>query len=130
MDPADPHATGIGASFRRLGKRLVAVLANRLELFLVELQEEQGRVLRLLLLAVTMAVLGLMVLILASFALVVAFWDEARLTVLLGLTGLYAAGAVLAGWRLRRLLRSGNPFSATLGELKKDREWIDGQRQT
>lgn len=115
----------LGASLRRLGTRSLGVLTNRLELFLLELREEQGRVLRLLLLAVAIGVLSLLTLILISLALVVLFWNTARMPVLLGMIGLYVLAAGLAAWRMNRLLKSRTAFSATLEELKKDCQWLE-----
>ena len=119
------ESRGISASLRRLATRSLGVLTNRLELFLLELREEQGRILSLLLLAVAIGVLSLLTLILISFALVVLFWNTARMPVLLGMIGFYVLAAGLAAWRMNRLLKSGNPFSATIEELKKDREWLE-----
>ena len=124
------ESRGMTGALRRLAARAVSVLANRFELLAFELQEAQGRVLKLLLLAVMIVVLALLVLILGSFALVVWFWDTARFTVILALLGGYVLGALIAAWRLNRLLKAGNPFDASLEELKKDRKWLEGQRRT
>lgn len=95
MTPPMDESRGISASLRRLATRSLGVLTNRLELFLLELREEQGRILSLLLLAVAIGVLSLLTLILISFALVVLFWNTARMPVLLGMIGFY----ILAVWR-------------------------------
>lgn len=127
---ADPREsdTGVAAALRRVVARCLGVVSNRLELFILELQEQEARLLGVLLMALLAAVFTLLALMLASFALVVIFWDSARLEVLLGLTAFYALGAGLLGWQVRRRLRDGSPFSATLGELKKDRQWVEGKQ--
>lgn len=126
---ADPkeNAPGVSATVRRLAARSLGVVSNRLELFILELQEQEQRLFGVLLMALLAAVFSLLALVLASFALVIVFWESARMEVLLGLTAFYALGAGLLGWQVRRRVRDGSPFSATLGELKKDRQWLEGK---
>ncbi|MCB1125584.1 MAG: phage holin family protein [Verrucomicrobiae bacterium] len=126
---ADPkeNAPGVSATVRRLAARSLGVVSNRFELFILELQEQEQRLFGVLLMALLAAVFSLLALVLASFALVIVFWESARMEVLLGLTAFYALGAGLLGWQVRRRVRDGSPFSATLGELKKDRQWLEGK---
>jgi uncharacterized membrane protein YqjE len=123
----EKHTQGVSAAVRRLVARSLGVVSNRLELFILELQEQEQRLFGVLLMVLLAAVFSLLALVLASFALVVAFWNTARLEVLLGLIAFYAIGAGLLGWRVRHQVRQGTPFSATLGELKKDRQWLEGK---
>lgn len=127
MAPPEAEPRGLKGTLRRLSARVLAVLQNRLELFVVELQEEQQRLLEVLVLGVLIGVFALLALILVSFALVVMFWDHGRLQVLGGLVVIYLIAAGVAAWRLRRRLKQGTPFQSTLGELKKDREWLERQ---
>jgi len=115
-------------SVRRIGSTLLAILANRLELFLVELQEQRAHLLGALLLVLALAVCAIMTLILVTFTVVILFWREHRLAVLCGLAALYLAGTLVAAWRLRARLRDWPAFAATLGELKKDRQCLEGKR--
>ena len=112
-------------SSKRVGARLLAIAENRLDLLTVELQEERDRLILALLLALGLAVLGLLAGMALSAAVVVLFWAQSPLGVLLGLTALYAvAGAgVLA--KLRGLFRDWETLPATLEQLRKDRTCVD-----
>lgn len=127
MADSPEDATGVPAAARRLVARSMAVLSNRLELFILELQEQEQRLLGILVMALLMGVFSLLALVLASLALVVIFWDSARIEVMTGLIVFHALAAGLLGWQVRRRLKHGSPFSATLGELKKDRQWLEGK---
>lgn len=99
----------------------MSIAQNRLELLLVELQEERHRAVQLLLLSLAMAVLALMTLLLASFALVIIFWDEHRVAVISALVLFYLLGTLGVLWRLRWCLENWSAFSGTLAELQKDK---------
>lgn len=61
----------------------------------------------------------------ASLTLVYLFWESARLAVLGGLAGFYAAALVAIIIAFRRFLaRQPQPFAATLQEIKEDRACI------
>jgi len=103
----------------------LAIGANRLELLLVELEEERRRVVQTFLLVVALAVLALMTLVVATFAIVFMLGEERRASVLLILVSLYALGALGTYWRLRRLMNREPAFSASLAEFKKDKAWVE-----
>jgi uncharacterized membrane protein YqjE len=126
MGAPDNLPRGITGTLRRLSARLVAVLENRFELLVVELREEQRRLVEVLVLGILIGVFALLALLFASFALVALFWEQGRFAVLGGLIAFYGLGAGAAAWRLRRRLKDGAPFQATVGELRKDREWLEG----
>ncbi len=116
------------ASAKRLWRTVLAIAHNRIELLLVELQEERQKAVEVLILTMGVAVLGLMALILGSFALVIAFWEEHRLAVLVILILVYLLAALGMWWRLRVRLRNWQSFSATVGELRKDRAWMEEEK--
>ena len=63
-----------------------------------------------------------MTLTFASILVVYLFWESARIGVLIGLTGFYAAALVTLAFSFRRYLaRQPRPFAETLQELKEDR---------
>jgi uncharacterized membrane protein YqjE len=93
---------------------------NRIELLLVELKEEYLRQFEAAVFMAAAMICGLMTLILLTLILVVAFWDTHRMLVLGLLTAAYAAGTMTALLKLRSLLKSWRPFSASLEEIKKD----------
>lgn len=107
--------------------RTVCDLAQtRLELLLVEMQEERIRVVDALLLLAIGMVCAAMALVLLTFAVVLIFWEH-RVLALVLLTLLYGALATGAFCILRKRLADWNSFAASLNELKKDRECLDKQ---
>lgn len=125
MDPGPPAPAGIVASFRALGDGLLATVADRLELFSLELQEEKFRLIRIFLWISAVIFAGMMAVTFASLTLVYLLWESARLAVLGGLAVFYAAalGAIIIAFR-RFLARQPSPFAATLQEIGEDRTCI------
>jgi len=109
---------------QRVAQRSLDVGANRLELLMVELQEERDRLLRSLHLALGAAAFGLLAGFAFTFAIVVTFWDRGAVFALFGLTGLYAGAAVFLGLRIIKWQRDWPMFGATLDQLRKDRECL------
>lgn len=125
MNDAPQSEGGLLATAQRVFRTLRNLLENRVELFLLELKEERLRLFKTLLLyAVGVACTG-MALLLFSLTLVVAFWEEHRLLVLVLLTLVHAAGATLAFWLVRRRLQRWQAFSASIEQLRKDRECFE-----
>jgi uncharacterized membrane protein YqjE len=119
---SEPHApeAGVFQTATRLLRTLRAVAGNRIELFLLEVQEERIRIFDALFLLAAGLVCIMMTLIMVTFAVVIIFWDTHRLLVLGLLVAGYAVGALWALSRLRSLLRNWQAFSATLDQIKKD----------
>ena len=124
---AEPGQSGQGwsASIQRIARTLLAIVHNRLELLLVEVQEERLRLFETFLLAALAMVLGVMALVMVTFTLVILLWDQWRVAVLVSLSVLYVAATLAVYWRLRQRMRGGPSFSATLGELHKDKSCLD-----
>ena len=101
-------------------RRLLTVGANRLELLMVEVQEERERLLRAILLALSVAVFGLLAGMTLTGLIVVSLWGVSPVAVLATLTGIYAAASVYLYRRLAALLRDWKTLSATLDQLQKD----------
>jgi uncharacterized membrane protein YqjE len=125
MQDRDESKAGVFASLGRLLKTVVAIAHNRLELLLVEMQEERWRFFDALLLAGIVLILAGMTLMLGTFTLVVVCLKAGRLDLLVGLVVLYLVATIIAFWRLRARLKKWAPFSATLAELKKDKACLD-----
>jgi uncharacterized membrane protein YqjE len=126
---AQPARPGLLDSLRRLASTAVAILHSRVELLAKEFERERIRVMRLLLvglLALFFFALGAITL---TIFVIVLFWDSQRLVAIGFLTLVYlgiAAGlALFAKGEAGRMAR---PFSATVAELKKDRERFSSQR--
>lgn len=120
MHITPPADDGFVAAARRILRTLGEVATNRLELFLLELKEERLRLLAVLLRVVVAVLCAAMTLVLLTLTLVVIFWEEHRVLILVLLTLGYAAGAIGALWSLRNRLQHWRAFSATLDQLKKD----------
>ncbi len=116
---------GVFTSLRRLLKIGFAVAQNRLELFLVELQEERWQLFDTLLLLGIVLILAGMTLMVFTVTIVVLCLRAERLDLLAALMLLYLLATIIAGWRLRSRLKSWAPFSATVTELKKDKACLD-----
>jgi uncharacterized membrane protein YqjE len=125
MDEPGESTSGVFASLGRLLKTVLAIAQNRLELVLLEAQEERWRLIDALLLAGVVLILALMTLMAATITIVVLCISAHRLDLVLGLVLLYLAGTIFAGWRLHTRLKNWAPFSATLAELKKDKACLD-----
>lgn len=120
-----PGPRGIVESVRSFGHHGLGFVQNRLELFAVELEEQKLRFIRLLILAAAAIFLGNTALLVISATIVVLVGEHARLGVLVGLSVVYAGGAIWAALALARELRSTPPaFGNSLAELKKDTEWL------
>ena len=115
----------LATTSRRFAHRLLTIGENRLELLTVEVQEERERLLHAFLLALGVAAFGLLAGVALTGVLVLLFWNFSPVAVLLALTGLYAAAAVVLYWRLTGLLRDWQTLSATLDQLRKDRSCLE-----
>jgi uncharacterized membrane protein YqjE len=115
------------ASLRRLGSTIVATLHSRAELFTLELQRERLRVARLLLLGVAALFFLALGALTATIFIIVLFWDSQRLLVIGFLTVIYLGlGIGIAMFAKREAERSTRPFSASIAQLKKDRDKLSG----
>jgi uncharacterized membrane protein YqjE len=124
MSQGSDTRPGIWASLKRIVDTLLATAQHRIELLAVEWQEEKCRLMEALLCAVALAVFSIMTLTLATFLLVVVFWENGRLFALGGLIVLYLSGAMLAWRALQTRMKARSAFAGTLDELKKDRECL------
>lgn len=115
---------GVWASLQRGLDALLATTHNRVELFVVELQEEKCRLVEAILCAAAAVALGLMSLSLVTLTVVVLCWENGLVLALAGLSVLYLLGAVLAWRALQSRLKAGSAFADTLDELKKDRSCL------
>lgn len=125
MHDTNGEERGFFDSSKRLLRTVAAIAQNRVELLFVELQEERTRLVELLLLAAGAVACALMALLMISFTLVVVFWDEHRVAVLVCLSVVYLAAAAIGFWKLNGRLRNWQAFSDTLAEFKKDCTWSD-----
>lgn len=122
---SEPGENGSVPSLKHVAATLLGAVHTRLELLSTELEEEQFRL-------VSMLVLGMLALFclgvggaLLVLLLVLAFWDE-RIVIVSVLAVLFVIGAVAAASAAARRFRT-KPrlFSASLAELEKDEEALN-----
>ncbi|HUD46230.1 MAG TPA: phage holin family protein [Candidatus Baltobacteraceae bacterium] len=120
MNEGPNPLTEIPAASRRFAKRALDLGVNRVELLLVELQEERERLLQALLYALAAAVFGLLAGMSLTLWIVLLFWKFSPLLVAAVLTVLYGGATAFLFVRLERMRRDWQAFSATLDQLRKD----------
>jgi uncharacterized membrane protein YqjE len=125
MNDGSISLTEIPAASRRLAKRALDIGVNRVELLLVELQEERERLLQALLYALASAVFGLLAGMSLTLFIVSLFWKLSPLITAAALTVLYGGAAIFLYVRLAGLRRDWEAFSATLEQLRKDSACLD-----
>jgi uncharacterized membrane protein YqjE len=115
---------GIFASLRTLVRTLIRIGHNRLELLLVEWQEERWRLFEALLLVGLALIFALMSLLVVTMTVVVLCIQAHRYECIAGLFALFLAATGISVWQLRKRLKNWVPFAATLEEIKKDKECL------
>ena len=125
MEEPGESTPGVFASLGRLLTTVLAIAQNRLELLLVECQEERWRFFDALLLAGVVLILALMTLMAATITIVVVCVKADRLDLVVALVLVYLAATIFSLWRLHTRMKNWVPFSATLAEIKKDKACLD-----
>ena len=128
MEGPEDKKPGLFASLKRLLKTILAIAENRLELLLVEFQEERWRFFEALLLAGIVFILALMTLMVATVTIVVICVNNHQIGLVVVLGLIYLLATIGCYWRLRSRLKSWAPFAATLAEIKKDKACLDEKK--
>lgn len=124
----EPSPEGILASARRILETALRTIQNRVELFALELQEEKAWLISTLLWAAAAIFFGGLGILLVVATIVYLSPENARPWVLGGFALLFIYLAVNAILGLRRSIENKKPpMSDTIGELKKDIEWIQSR---
>lgn len=125
METRPPGPSGLLGSLRGLADGLIGSAHDRLELLAVELHEEKYRLIQIFIWISAIVFLAMLATVFASLAIVVLFWESARVIVVCSLAAIYigALAAVALGFK-NYLKRQPKPFAATLSELREDRECI------
>jgi len=126
MRNSDSTAPSLSGLLRKAALTGLGALQNRGELFLVELQEERNQVIELFIWAVAACFLSLMFMLVLTATIIFLFPEDIRVYAAGGFCILYLLGAVLALLNLKALVRNASlPFSDTITEARKDREWLE-----
>jgi uncharacterized membrane protein YqjE len=115
----------LGTASKQFARRLLTIGENRVELLMVEVQEERERLLHAILLALGTATLALLAGMTLTGLIVVLFWSRSPGLVLVALTAIYSMAATFLYQRLTSLLRDWKNFPDTLDQLRKDRACLD-----
>jgi uncharacterized membrane protein YqjE len=125
MEESTVSLSQLATTSKQFVRRLATIGENRLELLAVEVQEERERLLHAFLLALGVAAFGLLAGITLTAAIVVLLWAYSALAVLLILTAIYGAAGIFLYRRLTGLMRDWQTLSASLYQLRKDRECLE-----
>jgi uncharacterized membrane protein YqjE len=125
MGKAEESKAGLFASLKGLLRTIVAIARNRVELLLVELQEERWRLFEALLLAGMVLVLALTTLMVVTTAIVAFCVINHQIAPVVALGVVCLLATLACYWRLRNRLKIWVPFAATLAEIKKDKSCLD-----
>jgi uncharacterized membrane protein YqjE len=99
---------------------LVDMVETRIELLLVEVQEERERLFPAVVIALGIATFGLLTGVALTFGIVVAFWERSPYLGLIVLAPVYGITTAWLVYRLKRLKTEWHSFSATIEQLRKD----------
>lgn len=125
MDTDTDHLAGIGSSTRRIFRRVLAMGENRLELLLLELEEERDRFVLAIMLALGATIFAVLAGVALTVALAVALWNYSPVEAMLAMAAIYLVAGGLLFYRLAKLRKEWQTLPATLDQLKKDRECLD-----
>lgn len=125
MEPATAHLAQMATTSKHVARQILTIGENRLELLMVEIQEERERLLYAISLALGVAVFVFLAGVALTVALVVWLWTISPVAVLLILTCLYAAIALFFYRRFTVLQRNWKTLPATLDQLRKDRACLE-----
>ena len=124
MEATTASVRQLAATSKQMARRLLTLGENRLELLAVEIQEERERLMRAFLLALAVAVFGLLAALTLTAAIVLCF-PNSLVAALLTLTVIYATSAIILYRRVLGLLRDWQSFAATLDQFRKDRQCLE-----
>ena len=91
----------------------------------MEFKEEKDHALELMTWLMMLLFFGIMAVLVLSATIILLFREDLRVYAAIGLALLYLAGAIWSLMGLRKRLKERPmPFSATVEEIRKDREWL------
>ncbi|MEY2409901.1 MAG: hypothetical protein QOF48_2571 [Verrucomicrobiota bacterium] len=114
----------LGAS-GRVARRTLDIGANRVELLMVEVQEERERLLRSFHIALAAAAFGILGGFALTFALAVLLWEHGAVAALFCTAGICLGVTIYLAARVNGMQRDTPMFGATMDQLRKDRACFD-----
>src|SRR5450755_1026179 len=105
MQPPSDNGSHLGDATKRIAQRMFVIVENRLQLLMVEAQEERERVLLAIWLALGAAAFGLLAGVAITVVIAVVLWDHLPVIALLVLAALHTIAAAFFYERLVRLQR-------------------------
>jgi uncharacterized membrane protein YqjE len=124
MTHTDHQLPTLGRLARRTLSTCIGAVENRAELFALEFEEENDRLMRMVAFGVIGLFLAMMSIMLVTALIIFLVPLEYRVWAALGFAVLYLAGAAAAGLAVKGLLKQ-SPFSESLNQIKKDAELLD-----
>ena len=125
MNRIEQHSPGLFDSARRLLDNALGAFYNRVELLAVEFKEEKTNVVELFICVAATLFFAMMTVIVLTATVILLFREEWRIYAAGGFCLVYFIGAICSFlWLKSRLKQGGLPFSESINELKKDREWL------
>jgi len=114
----------VGRLARRTAATILGALQNRAELFTVEFEEENDRILKMVICAVGAVFLAMMAMLLITGTVIFLVPEAYRVYAAGGFAVLYLGGAGAAVLIMKKLVKT-PPFSESLNQFKKDAELLD-----
>lgn len=124
METQSNHNSGLIDAGKRVTWRLLSMFHNRVELLMVEIQEERQRAVSAVLLASAAAFLGLLAAMTVTAVIACAAGPH-LLTALIIMAIVYIAGTIFFLLKLAHMQRSWDALSNTRDQLQKDRECLE-----
>jgi uncharacterized membrane protein YqjE len=124
MIEADQQLPTLGRLARRTLSTFIGALQNRAELFAVEFEEENDRIMKLVMFGICGMFFGMMGMMLITAAIIFLMPEPDRVYATFGFAVLYLAGAAVVGFKVKDLLKQA-PFSESLNQIKKDAEILE-----
>lgn len=121
MEKAMNSFDKLAAHSKEYARLLLTIGENRVELLAIEMQEELRRLLCMIMLMLGVAVFGLLASIALTAALVLIV-NYPPATVLLYVAGTYILAGGIIYWRLARLIANWEFLSASISQIRKDRQ--------
>jgi uncharacterized membrane protein YqjE len=114
----------LGRLARRTAGTFIGALENRAELFTVEFQEENDRLLKMIIFGVGGVFLAMIAVLLITGTIIFLVPEPYRVYAAGGFAALYLAGTVAAVLTIKKLIKT-PPFAESLKQIKKDAELLE-----